>query len=84
MGLTPLGPLVSILSGRAVVKIRDPSKIPSLGSKAYAKGLQKPVGVVADIIGPVRSPYAVIKLYEGALLSSDAEVLYEPARRGRR
>ncbi len=46
-------------SGRLVVKLSSP-KPPRLGARVLnSRG--EVVGVVVDVIGPVRSPYAVVK-----------------------
>lgn len=46
-------------SGRLIVKLSSP-KPPRLGSKVLnSRG--EVVGVLVDVVGPVRSPYAVVK-----------------------
>lgn len=46
-------------SGRVVVKLSSP-KPPRLGSKVLnSRG--EVVGILVDVIGPVRSPYGVVK-----------------------
>ncbi len=46
-------------SGRVIVKLSSPSP-PKLGSKVFnSRG--ELVGVLVDVIGPVKAPYAVVK-----------------------
>jgi len=46
-------------SGRVIVKLSSPSP-PRLGSKVFnSRG--ELVGVLVDVIGPVKAPYAVVK-----------------------
>jgi rRNA processing protein Gar1 len=81
--LTNLGEVTSIVKDQAVVRIRDPLKIPSIGARAVHKLSRKVIGVVSDVIGPVSSPYAVIKLSKGASVAVGDEILYEVRRRSR-
>ncbi|MEM1623274.1 MAG: Gar1/Naf1 family protein [Sulfolobales archaeon] len=46
-------------SGRLIVKLSSP-KPPRLGSKVLSSRGEV-IGVLVDVIGPVRSPYAVVK-----------------------
>lgn len=46
-------------SGRIIVKLSLPSP-PKLGSKVFSSRGEL-IGVVVDIIGPVKAPYAVVK-----------------------
>jgi rRNA processing protein Gar1 len=78
-----LGEVTSIVRDQAVVRIRDPLKIPSIGARAIHKLSGKVIGVVNDVIGPVSSPYAVIKLSKGASVAVGDEILYEVRRRSR-
>jgi rRNA processing protein Gar1 len=81
--LTNLGEVTSIVRDQVVVRIRDPLKIPSIGARAVHKLSRKVIGVVSDVIGPVSSPYAVIKLSKGASVAVGDEILYEVRRRSR-
>jgi rRNA processing protein Gar1 len=81
--LTNLGEVTSIVRDQVVVRIRDPLKIPSIGARAVHKLSGKVIGVVNDVIGPVSSPYAVIKLSKGASVAVGDEILYEVRRRSR-
>ncbi|MCC6021633.1 MAG: Gar1/Naf1 family protein [Desulfurococcaceae archaeon] len=48
------------ITGRYVVKITNSDKPPRLGSKVYnSEG--RLLGVLVDLIGPVKNPYALIK-----------------------
>jgi rRNA processing protein Gar1 len=78
-----LGEVTSIVRDQVVVRIRDPLKIPSIGARAVHKLSRKVIGVVNDVIGPVSSPYAVIKLSKGASVAVGDEILYEVRRRSR-
>lgn len=61
-------------SGRLVVKVSSP-KPPRLGSKVLnSRG--EVVGVLVDIIGPVRSPYAVVKPLRPDVSVFEHEELY--------
>jgi RNA-binding protein len=46
-------------SGRIIVKLSTPSP-PRLGSKVFSSRGEL-IGVVVDVIGPVKAPYAVVK-----------------------
>ncbi|MEM2202737.1 MAG: hypothetical protein QXI22_00040 [Sulfolobales archaeon] len=84
MELIPLGSVISVFKDQVVVvKIDNPSRIPELGSRAYHKRGLRQVGIVSDIIGPTREPYAVIKMIQGASVSVGEELVYEPRRRKR-
>ncbi|MFZ8822568.1 MAG: hypothetical protein ACO2O0_00210 [Desulfurococcales archaeon] len=78
-----MGEVTSIVRDQVVVRIRDPLKIPSIGARAVHKLSGKAIGVVNDVIGPVSSPYAVIKLSKGASVAVGDEILYEVRRRSR-
>lgn len=78
-----MGEVTSIVRDQAVVRIRDPLKIPSIGARAIHKLSGKVIGVVNDVIGPVSSPHAVIKLSKGASVAVRDEILYEVRRRSR-
>ena len=78
-----MGEVTSIVRDQVVVRIRDPLKIPSIGARAVHKLSGKVIGVVNDVIGPVSSPYAVIKLGKGASVAVGDEILYEVRRRSR-
>ncbi|MBO3799815.1 MAG: hypothetical protein FGF52_02000 [Candidatus Brockarchaeota archaeon] len=73
------GLVENIVSGRiAVVKLEG---LVSLGSTVL-NGSRKPVGNVADIIGPVKEPYAVIVLRKGVKGLKKGDVLFfKPGRR---
>lgn len=81
MELIPLGFVSSVVRDQVVVKIENPTKIPELGSRAYRKENQKLVGVVSDIIGPTREPYAVIKKAPNVSVDVGEEILCEVRRR---
>ena len=78
-----MGEVTSIVRDQVVVRIRDPLKIPSIGARAVHKLSRKVIGVVSDVIGPLSSPYAVIKLSKGASVAVGDEILYEVRRRSR-
>ncbi|MCS7122106.1 MAG: Gar1/Naf1 family protein [Archaeoglobaceae archaeon] len=60
MKLIELGKVQHISkSGMIVVQLK-PSSVPKIGDKVVTKKME-PVGVIQDIIGPVSSPYALIK-----------------------
>lgn len=66
-------------SGKLIVKISG-KKPPKLGSKVV-DGRGDLLGVVTDVIGPVSSPYAVIKPLKASLsLNQFEEVYVKPAR----
>jgi RNA-binding protein len=62
-------------NGYIVVKIDDPDNIPPLNVKVYDRDLRT-VGVLLDIIGPVKEPYAVIKPATKETKVPNGEVLY--------
>ena len=69
MPIRVLGPVVSVTPSRlVVVKIDNPQNIPRISTEVVdAQG--EVIGHIVDIIGPVSSPYAVIKLSKPALVS---------------
>ncbi len=68
-------------SGNIIVKVeqREP---PPLGSRVFDRDMRR-LGVVVDIIGPVTSPYVVVKpeSSEVRLLFEPGPVYYAPPRR---
>ncbi|GAB6147880.1 H/ACA ribonucleoprotein complex subunit GAR1 [Stetteria hydrogenophila] len=57
----PLGRLMHrVPTGHLVARMEPMERLPSLGAKVV-DGSGREVGVLADIIGPVASPFAVIK-----------------------
>ncbi len=61
-------------SGKLIVKMTG-RKIPRLGSRVVdSRG--RFVGIVVDIIGPVRAPYAVVKPKNGNVQLKDYEELF--------
>jgi len=61
-------------SGRLIVKLSSP-KPPRLGSKVVnSRG--EVIGVLVDIVGPVRSPYAVVKPVKPEVSVSSYEELF--------
>lgn len=68
-------------SGKLVVKISGKNP-PKLGSKVVdSRG--NLLGVVTDVIGPVNSPYAVIKPFATDLNINQLEEVYVKPVRGR-
>ena len=68
-----------------VVKISDPSNIPVLGSMVVRSRGEEPLGKVIDVIGPITSPYAVVKLLrEGIKVEPGIELFYIVPRRKRK
>lgn len=58
--LTPLGkPEKMSKSGMLLVRIQ-PTNLPKIGDKVVTRKME-PVGVIYDIIGPIISPYVLIK-----------------------
>lgn len=56
-----LGEVVRVVKNQyIVVKLDDPDRIPMLGVKVYDE-FRRLIGKLLDIIGPVTSPYAVVK-----------------------
>ncbi len=84
MELILLGTVSSIVRNHIVVKIENPLRIPKLGCRAYDREGRRLVGIVSDIIGPTREPYAVIKKVPGASIKVGEELVCEARRRDRR
>ncbi|MCX8209047.1 MAG: hypothetical protein RMH84_05290 [Sulfolobales archaeon] len=61
-------------SGRLLVKLSSP-KPPRLGSKVV-NSRSEVVGVVVDVIGPVKAPYAIVKPSKQGLELSKYEELF--------
>jgi RNA-binding protein len=81
LGLRRLGTVLHTTpNGYIVVKIDDPDNIPPLNVRVYDRDLRS-VGVLLDIIGPVKEPYAVIKpATKETKLPSGEVVYYKPPR----
>jgi len=61
-------------SGKLIVKMTM-RKVPRLGTRVVdSRG--RFIGIVVDIIGPVRSPYAVVKPKNGSVQLRDYEELF--------
>ncbi len=83
MELIPLGSVSSVLRDNIVVRIDNPARIPKLGSRVYSREGRKLVGVVSDIIGPTKEPYAVVRKNPGVSISVGEKLIYEAKRRAR-
>jgi len=55
-----LGVVLGISSQRNLIVRMENDEIPKLGSKVFDKK-KREIGSIFDIIGPVKSPYAVVK-----------------------
>ncbi|MCS7107882.1 MAG: Gar1/Naf1 family protein [Sulfolobales archaeon] len=62
-------------SGRFIIKIHNQVKPPKLGSKVLTSD-GSVVGLLIDVIGPVRNPYAVIKPLNSNVVLEPLEELY--------
>ncbi len=81
-----LGTVYTITRGGLITvrlgNIRNP---PRLGLKVYSNQPGKHIGRLIDIIGPVESPFAVVKLEAGASVAiGDPLYIEPPTRRDRR
>jgi rRNA processing protein Gar1 len=66
-----LGTIYTITPGKLItVRLGNIRKPPKLGLKVYGKEETKPIGKLIDVIGPVESPFAVVKLEAGAKILS--------------
>ena len=92
LGMRSLGTIKSLTRmGYIVVSMLRRKPLP-LGLKVYYRdefGSYRELGVIADVIGNVERPYAVVKVTDKdalSTLSEGSELLYEPApaRKGRR
>ncbi len=81
-----LGTVYTITRGGLItVRLDNIRKPPRLGLKVYSNQPGKPIGRLIDIIGPVESPFAVVKLEAGASISiGDPLYIEPPTRRDRR
>ncbi len=82
-----LGSVLHITPSRLIiVKLSRPKPIPPLNSEVLdAQGER--IGTIVDIIGPVDSPYAVVKPIKPAVLSfvkPSMVLFYRPPRKERR
>jgi len=65
-----LGSITNITkSGLIIARIEDYKNIPRIGSFVIDANGEK-IGVLIDIIGPINSPYAVIRIEHKAILPS--------------
>ena len=70
LSLQILGSIYTITrSNLIIVRIENPEKIPQIGDHVTDVN-NEPVGVIVDIIGPVASPFAVLKPAKPSILSS--------------
>ncbi|ABM80323.1 H/ACA ribonucleoprotein complex subunit GAR1 [Hyperthermus butylicus] len=73
-------------NGYIVVKLEE-QQPPPLNVRVYDRDL-RPIGVLLDIIGPVKEPYAVVKPASREIKLASGEVVYykppRPQKRGRR
>jgi len=77
-----LGTVYTITPGRLItVRLGNIRKPPKLGLKVYGKQETAPIGRLIDVIGPVESPFAVVKLEAGAQASIGESVYIEPPRK---
>ena len=80
-----LGTVYTITPGGLItVRLGNIRKPPRLGLKVYSNQPGKPVGRLIDIIGPVESPFAVVKLDAGASISIGEPLYVEPPIRKNR
>ncbi|MCE4614129.1 MAG: hypothetical protein F7B60_01180 [Desulfurococcales archaeon] len=80
-----LGTVYTIAPGKLItVRLGNIRKPPKLGLRICSKQEMTPIGRLIDIIGPVESPYAVIKLDAGAQVSIGEPVYVEPPRSRRK
>ncbi|MCS7110969.1 MAG: hypothetical protein N3D82_03410 [Ignisphaera sp.] len=79
MALRLLGSTYTITrSNLVIVKMEDPGRIPKIGDQVFDANNEL-VGKVVDIIGPVTSPFAVlrpVKLSTLSLLKPSAPLFY--------
>ena len=71
-------------TGHLIVRMKPLKKVPRLGVKVVDKS-GKEVGVLADIIGPVDGPFAVIKPINGVEAIEEGIELFAliPVKKGR-
>ncbi|RLI78539.1 hypothetical protein DRP07_10965 [Archaeoglobales archaeon] len=67
--------IVKHVTSRFVVVSANPEALPKVGSQIFTKRMEK-IGVVYDIIGPVKSPFLLIKPGKGAKLNLSSEKLF--------
>lgn len=86
MSLRVLGPVYTIArSNLVIVRIENPKEIPRIGDHVTDANNEY-VGVVVDIIGPVASPFAVLKPAKLSILSSlkPSTILFYRSRKASR
>ncbi|MCE4606954.1 MAG: hypothetical protein F7B59_06490 [Desulfurococcales archaeon] len=77
-----LGTVYTITPGKLItVRLGNIRKPPKLGLKVYGKQEKTSIGRLIDIIGPVESPLAVVKLEVGAQVSIGEPMYIEPPRK---
>ncbi|WP_245604032.1 H/ACA ribonucleoprotein complex subunit GAR1 [Geoglobus ahangari] len=53
-----------------IIVIADPKNLPKTGSDVFTRKMEK-IGFVYDIIGPVTSPYVVVRPYSRKFVDED-------------
>jgi rRNA processing protein Gar1 len=81
-----LGTVYTITPGKLItVRLGNIRKPPRLGLKVYSNKPGAPIGRLIDVIGPVESPFAVVKLEAGASVSIGEPLYIEPpVKRGQK
>ncbi len=81
--LKPLGKVLHMSHNGYVVAVIEESHLPSLGTPVYVEGGRR-IGVLLDVIGPVNSPFAVIKPDNPEVsVKQGATIYYRPPLRRR-
>ncbi|MHA2297870.1 MAG: hypothetical protein ACXAEU_17610 [Candidatus Hodarchaeales archaeon] len=66
----------------AIVKLNSSSRLPAFRSRVFVKKNNQyiPVGLIKDLIGPVKEPWVVITKKHNTSLGKDVEIYYEKKR----
>ncbi|MBO8182839.1 MAG: hypothetical protein H0Z28_08620 [Archaeoglobus sp.] len=80
-GLLREAGIVRHVTSRFVVVSANPESLPKVGSQVFTRRMEK-VGVVYDIIGPVKSPFLLIKPEKGMRLNLSSEKLFVKSGKG--
>jgi len=71
--------IVRHTTSRFVVVSANPESLPKVGAEVYTRRMEK-VGIVYDIIGPVKSPFVLVKPEKEVRLNLSSEKLFVKSR----
>jgi len=82
-GLRRIGKVLHVMKSGDLILRSDSDFAPRIGDRVYDPNLRE-VGVVADVFGPVSSPYVAVRPLVDDPTPLVGKILYAAERRGRR